>query len=607
VPEPAGESPYPGPRPFEQADRALFFGREAETRELVSLVVAHRVVLLYAASGAGKTSLLNAGVIPVLEEEEGFEVLPRFRVRATAEQSPPEQAANAYAYAALSNLGSDLGLELDEARLASLTLAEFLTEREPARDDQGVPAPRVAIFDQFEELFTVYPKYWAQREAFVRQIADLLELEPPVRVVLVMREDHVAELASYASLLPDGFRIRLRLEGLRREAALRAVTRPLEGTGRVFAPGAAEALVGDLLTERIESGDVDPQRDRDGTWRRLPARLWRRGRPADLSSDVIEGEFAEPVQLQVVCRTLWDALPATATEITHEHLHGFGDVDQALGRFYDEAVRAAVRAMRADEGPGPLVDVVRAREGQLRTKIEEAFITPLETRGIEYRGRSAVGGIPNSAIDVLEERRLIRAEWRAGARWYELTHDRLIAPIRASNRRYRERQRRLALGAASAAALVIAVLAAAWVVSRADHRITETQTVASVNNTSQFAGAASAGTNFALGDIGFLVTSHFAKLDFGRHALNVPGQKTFALRTGSTATRITGLENSKDFLVSSICPLTRLPAHKICNISVVFVPSTRGRKIAVLRVLRKGGKPLEVTLTGIGGVKSGSG
>ena len=72
--------PYVGPRPFERKDQALFFGRDREARELLSLVVAHEAVLLYAQSGAGKTSLLNARLIPLLEEK-GFQVLPTARVR----------------------------------------------------------------------------------------------------------------------------------------------------------------------------------------------------------------------------------------------------------------------------------------------------------------------------------------------------------------------------------------------------------------------------------------------------------------------------------------------------------------------------------------------
>src|SRR5262249_60574664 len=71
----ADQTPYVGPRPFGRDEKDLFFGRDRETRDLCSLVVAHPIVLLYAASGAGKSSLLNAGLIPLLETR-GYEVLP---------------------------------------------------------------------------------------------------------------------------------------------------------------------------------------------------------------------------------------------------------------------------------------------------------------------------------------------------------------------------------------------------------------------------------------------------------------------------------------------------------------------------------------------------
>jgi hypothetical protein len=56
-----------------------FFGRDDETDELLSLLLGHKVVLVYAQSGAGKTSLLNAKIIPELEEN-GLHVLPVARV-----------------------------------------------------------------------------------------------------------------------------------------------------------------------------------------------------------------------------------------------------------------------------------------------------------------------------------------------------------------------------------------------------------------------------------------------------------------------------------------------------------------------------------------------
>ena len=70
---------YVGPRPFERSERDLFFGRDREISELLSLVISSRVVLCYAPSGAGKTSLINAG-LELRLDKEGFEVLPSARV-----------------------------------------------------------------------------------------------------------------------------------------------------------------------------------------------------------------------------------------------------------------------------------------------------------------------------------------------------------------------------------------------------------------------------------------------------------------------------------------------------------------------------------------------
>ncbi|MCI5123681.1 MAG: hypothetical protein D3925_04190 [Candidatus Electrothrix sp. AR5] len=52
-------TPYIGPRSFTRQERDRFFGREAEAGDLLSLVIAERLVLFYAQSGAGKTSLIN--------------------------------------------------------------------------------------------------------------------------------------------------------------------------------------------------------------------------------------------------------------------------------------------------------------------------------------------------------------------------------------------------------------------------------------------------------------------------------------------------------------------------------------------------------------------
>ncbi|MBA4380364.1 MAG: hypothetical protein C0393_06785, partial [Anaerolinea sp.] len=71
------KNPYVGPRPFQQGEK--LYGRERETFELVNLIIAERIVLLYSPPGAGKSSLLNAALPPALQGQ-GFRVLGPVRV-----------------------------------------------------------------------------------------------------------------------------------------------------------------------------------------------------------------------------------------------------------------------------------------------------------------------------------------------------------------------------------------------------------------------------------------------------------------------------------------------------------------------------------------------
>src|SRR5438067_1554614 len=56
--------PFPGIRPFRFTDKPVFFGREEELETLVRAIKIYRGVLLYGDSGAGKSSLVNAGLFP---------------------------------------------------------------------------------------------------------------------------------------------------------------------------------------------------------------------------------------------------------------------------------------------------------------------------------------------------------------------------------------------------------------------------------------------------------------------------------------------------------------------------------------------------------------
>ncbi len=166
--------PYVGPRPYERNDPAPFFGRDREADELVSLIFSYRELLFYAQSGVGKTSLLNARVIPLLEKE-GFEVLPLARVQGVIPKGmQSEEIQNLYVFNALMSWAND---EINPGRLAQMTISEFLHNRKRPTDIEGQPLLRALIFDQFEEIFTLYQDRWKDRNEFFEQIRDALKFD----------------------------------------------------------------------------------------------------------------------------------------------------------------------------------------------------------------------------------------------------------------------------------------------------------------------------------------------------------------------------------------------------------------------------------------------
>jgi hypothetical protein len=70
---------YPGPRPFNESEKILFFGRNLEIDELFQSINVHNLFVFHAESGLGKTSLINAGLIPKLKEKNFYPIIIRFK------------------------------------------------------------------------------------------------------------------------------------------------------------------------------------------------------------------------------------------------------------------------------------------------------------------------------------------------------------------------------------------------------------------------------------------------------------------------------------------------------------------------------------------------
>jgi Flp pilus assembly protein TadD len=383
-------APYVGMRPHGTADAARFFGRSAESHEVAALWRSHRLTVLSGPAGAGKTSLLAAGVLPLLDPNH-IDTLPVGRLSGG---SPfPVAALSEHNPHTLALLQSWSPGEAPN-RLSALTVGGFLRRWDRRIRWHGRPAPLLLAIDQVEELFAAGPRQDRYRLPFLEELTEALDELPDLHLLLVVRDDSRHELAEHPELggTPTAsFRLRAPGPG----AALEAVRGPAAAAGRPFAPGAAEKLVADLRTSQVTDAD---------------------GSRSTLVSDLVE-----PALLQAVCARLWAELPGGTREITTEWVRRRGGADRWLADMVAEAVAGA-----ADDGMVPVA--------QLQDWLPGTFVTGQGLRRPVAEGPASTAGMPNVVLRALQDRHLLSAEWRDGSRWYRLRHDRLLAPLRRVGR-----------------------------------------------------------------------------------------------------------------------------------------------------------------------------
>jgi tetratricopeptide (TPR) repeat protein len=390
-PEPV--RPYIGLRSYEAYDRHLFHGREEETEQIRALWESDRLTILFGPSGVGKTSLLLAGVLPRLAAD-GSAVLPLGRVSqgtAFPTSGMPTLEPNPYTYSLLSTWSQ----ATSPAELTGMTITAFLRGLENQPDRFGELVPLYAAIDQFEELFSDLPHRNIHRDEFLADLREAAAAVPRLRLLVSIREDALARLLHYEQIIMPSGASRCPIAHLRPDAALAAVTGPLAGTGRSFAPGVAEQLVVNLRTVTF----TNSLRERHE----------------------VQSETIEPGHLQMVCSALWDALAEDAARISFQHLQQHADIERMLSGLCSRAI-AEVAAQHG------------LATAELWRWVRTHFITELGTRGTVYEGISTTAGMDNSIPRELTRLNLLKSDHRAGSRWYELLHDRLIEPIQTGIR-----------------------------------------------------------------------------------------------------------------------------------------------------------------------------
>ncbi|MFN0015105.1 MAG: formylglycine-generating enzyme family protein [Saprospiraceae bacterium] len=445
---------YPGVKPFERSDQALFFGRETDIRDLCDLIRVETLVVLFGKSGYGKSSLINAGVLPLLASVSGNEnggmaallpVVVRFgdyvpgnsltpaenlcrKIESTLRPSPEMD------FVAQLGLPNSLWLTLKRCQAASGS------ESETAHGNPTEKSAFLLVFDQFEEFFS-YPL--DQQLDFRTQLAEVVYGEMPedareqarslpreqrrmlvsaiqVRSLFSIRSDRLSELDRLRDRLPDILHKRYELKALSREQAREAIVLPARlatppGDGFQFYSLPFE--YGDDALEKILN---------------------------DLSVSSTQGQAGvEAFQLQILCDNIESKV--VDGNIPDRDDNGLPDVNasdlpdfsEVYGAYYErrlamlpENLQPAARLLIEDG----LVRIDPATgEGRRLSMDAEALLDHFSQ-----------AGATRELLKELENTFLLRRERNTlGGHNYELSHDTLLAPVlRAKRLRMQAEERR---------------------------------------------------------------------------------------------------------------------------------------------------------------------
>jgi hypothetical protein len=252
------EAPFRGAEPFRFIDRPIFFERQLETRLLLREIVIYRGVLLYGDSGAGKSSLINAGLIPAALDEgftpdrirlknlRGAEIVIE-RISLREDGSPP------FITSSLVDIPGD-------ADRVVLSIADF---KKKLKSFSGDHYP-LLIFDQFEEFATLFeealkpedvPEAKRNQEAILGLLVDLLrDRQLKVKLLFSFREDYLAKLTKLFTLSPELQQQYVRLTSPTTEALPEIIGGPFKSKqlGDHFARLPNGTIFSDNLISRLE-------------------------------------------------------------------------------------------------------------------------------------------------------------------------------------------------------------------------------------------------------------------------------------------------------------------------------------------------------------------
>ncbi|MCB0634640.1 MAG: ATP-binding protein, partial [Lewinella sp.] len=236
-------SPFKFLDAYTKEDKDIFFGREDEVEQLYDLVWQSHLTLVYGQSGTGKTSLVKCGLANRFFESDWFDLhvrrseninislrrnLKRYEIVERPEQGTLKERLMRKRQDVVRTRRTEQEADNEIIRLLRHIYKHYLK-------------PIFLIFDQFEELYILGNR--EEQHAFYQTIAEILDSENYCRVIIIMREESIAQLYDFERVVPSLFDKRLRVEPMSRFKTKEVISR----TAEKFAIGMGDDKVEDEI------------------------------------------------------------------------------------------------------------------------------------------------------------------------------------------------------------------------------------------------------------------------------------------------------------------------------------------------------------------------
>jgi len=455
------QNPWPGLNVFHEEAERFFRGREAELAELLRLVSQAPLTLLFGKSGLGKTSLLQAGLFPLLRQQNIFPVYVRLDMR---EQAAPliEQAA-----AVLLAEINKHDVESSQPR-KNESLWEYLHIRHMQWwSSRNQPLTPLFVFDQFEEVFTLGTENADAVRQLWGDLADMIENRIPAdlarRIEIEIEKESGHEWEDALSLRGQHYKVLLsfREEYLPNVEDLKAeLPSRIHNRLRLLPMSAGRAV--EVVTGKTPEGKLHELVNDDETAREIVhfvAVAQDGGKETGLGKDSRnkteaqwEGLEIEPALLSLVCQ-------------------GLNEKRKALKQAAIDAVllKNTGASIICDFYKRCLKDVPKTSQHF----IEDKLITEGGFRN-SYPVQEALdqGEITEPVLRRLVDRCLLRIDHQLGIERVELIHDRLTSVVRERRtQRREERKHKLwSMAVALASTIALALLCELIIALRAEEK-----------------------------------------------------------------------------------------------------------------------------------------